>query len=312
MKQTEYHISIEQDEKTAIDWLANAMIKENLSQSLPHPLSRNALKDIMQKGCVWIETQDAQGQRFTQRLRRAKKVLKKDDMLHCYYDEKVLNTQPPIATLISDEGAYSIWNKPAGMLSQGSKWGDHCTIYRWAEKHLQPERAAFIVHRLDRAASGLIILAHKKQVASQFSVMFQQRLIKKHYHVHVKGDFSALLPKGKNQLTVNNELDGKSAISHFSLINYSENDDSSQLEVTIETGRKHQIRKHLMGLNYPVMGDRLYGVSPHHISANNNEKKLESSPKKINEALQLLATTLSFECPISQQQKVYTIDIGQC
>jgi len=291
MTKTEYHINIEKDEITAVEWLANEMLKEKLS--------KNALKEIMQKGCVWIETKDAQGQLYTQRLRRAKKILKKGDTLHCYYDEKVLNTEPPTAILVSDEDGYSIWNKPAGMLSQGSKWGDHCTIYRWAEKHLQPERAAFIVHRLDRAASGLIILAHKKQVATQFSVLFQQRLIKKHYRVIVTGDFSKLLQKDNKKITVNNELDGKNAISHFSLLSYNAGDDTSQLEVAIETGRKHQIRKHLSQLGYPVMGDKLYG-----------EPKDDS--KTAQTELQLTATTLSFECPITQQKKDYKIDIDQC
>jgi tRNA pseudouridine32 synthase/23S rRNA pseudouridine746 synthase len=304
MIKTEYHITIDQEKLTAIEWLANVMIKEKLS--------RNAIKEIMQKGCVWIETKDTQGQLYTQRLRRAKKVLKKGDTLHCYYDEKVLNTQPPTATLISDEGSYSIWNKPARMLSQGSKWGDHCTIYRWAEKHLQPERPAFIVHRLDRAASGLIILAHKKQVASQFSEMFQQRVIKKHYHVNVKGNFAKVLPKDKNQLIVNNELDGKSAISKFSLVHYNVDDDISQLDVAIETGRKHQIRKHLLSLAYPVIGDRLYGSTLYGDVDTPNKAKQEGNIETTDEALQLIATMLSFKCPITQQQKIYKIDIGQC
>jgi len=298
MQKTEYHINIEQEKLTAIEWLANTMRKETLS--------RNALKAVMQKGCVWIETKDAQGQQYTQRLRRAKKVLKKGDTLHCYFDEKVLATEPETATLISDEGDYSIWNKPAGMLSQGSKWGDHCTIYRWAEQHLQPERPAFIVHRLDRAASGLIILAHKKQLAAKFSEMFQQRLIKKHYHVSVKGDFSQVIPKDKNQLTVNDKLDGKTAISHFSVLNYNDLDDISLLKVNIETGRKHQIRKHLSMLAYPVIGDRLYGT------AIKQSGTTDLSDKAPREGLQLIATSLSFDCPITQQKKVYKVDIGQC
>jgi tRNA pseudouridine32 synthase/23S rRNA pseudouridine746 synthase len=307
MIKTEYHISIKQEKLTAIEWLATAMRKERLS--------RNALKAAMQKGCVWIETKDAQGQQYTQRLRRAKKVLKKGDTLHCYYDEKVLGTEPATAILISDEGDYSIWNKPAGMLSQGSKWGDHCTIYRWAEQHLQPERPAFIVHRLDRAASGLIILAHKKQLAAKFSEMFQQRLIQKHYQVSVKGDFSQIVPKDKSQLTVNDKLDGKTAVSHFSLLNYNGLDDISLLKVNIETGRKHQIRKHLSMLAYPVIGDRLYGTTLDQNTISDitdKGSKLINNIKAPHEALQLIATSLSFDCPITQQKKVYKIDICQC
>jgi len=114
-----------------------------------------------------------------------------------------LSIEASPAILVEDCGDYSIWNKPSGMLSQGSKWGDHCTIYRWVEKNLQPERAAFVVHRLDRAATGLILLAHKKSVASQFSRLFEKREIYKRYLVKVKGDFSKNLTDKNDVFTIN-------------------------------------------------------------------------------------------------------------
>ena len=266
----EYHITIESNDVTAVEHLSNALSDLELS--------RQKIKQAMQKGCVCLETKDTRGQPYINRVRRAKKELTKGDILHCYYDEKVLNTKPSSATLVSDEGDYSIWNKPAGMLSQGSKWGDHCTIYRWAEKHLKPERPAFIVHRLDRAASGLIILAHKKQVASQFSSMFQQHEIEKHYQVMVHGCYD------KSLKTINADIDNKTAMSHVSLLKYDAKKNESLLDVVIETGRKHQIRKHLSGSGYPVVGDRLYGNE--NIDNDKND-------------LQLKAASLSFLCPVN-------------
>ena len=244
----------------------------------------------MQKGCVWLDQQHGKGQPTIQRIRRAKKVLTAGDILHFYYDENVLNSKPPEATLISDQGAYSIWNKPSGMLSQGSKWGDHCTINRWAEKHLLPQRPAFIVHRLDRAASGLIILAHKKQVAAQFSAMFQAHDIEKHYRVSVSGDFSVALPDNKKVKTVTAMLDEKKAVSHASFIQYNANKNESLLDVAIETGRKHQIRRHLSGLGFPVVGDRLYGSI---IDSDNY--------------LHLSAVLLTFTCPVSDDKKQFLL-----
>lgn len=208
----ELHITIETKNKTAVDILSIEFSSLDLS--------RQSIKQAMQKGCTWLESTDQKGQKFIRRLRRAKKVLSEGDILHCYYDSDVLTAEPTNATLISDEGDYSIWNKPAGMLSQGSKWGDHCTINRWVEKNIKPERPAFIVHRLDRAANGLIILAHKKQVASQFSQMFKNHEIQKHYEVLVNGDFRASLNTAKETKTINDEIDGKTATSHISLIKY--------------------------------------------------------------------------------------------
>ena len=71
--------------------------------------------------------------------------------------------------------------------------GDHCTIYRWAEQQLKPERPAFIVHRLDRAASGLIILAHSKKMAQTFSQLFKNHDIQKQYRATVEGELKAVV-----------------------------------------------------------------------------------------------------------------------
>ena len=293
MSKQEFHIPITSDGKTAVDWLAETS-----------GLSRQKLKQYMQKGCVWLERVKASAdeseslinstkttqQGYIQRLRRAKKVLNKNEVLHFYYDESVLSKETAPAILVEDLGEYSIWNKPSGMLSQGSKWGDHCTVNRWAEKHLQPERPAFIVHRLDLAANGLIILAHTKSVASQLSKMFEQRQIDKRYHVEVEGDFSRVKAIAENVLTINDAVDEKTAISHVSVLAFNSVDNTSTLEVKIETGRKHQIRKHLSNLGFPVVGDRLYGIGSETID------------------LQLQAKSLKFTCPLTAEERVFTLD----
>ena len=283
-KKAEYHIPVTGNSKTAVDYLSSAS-----------GLSRQKIKQAMQKGCVWLEQKHA-GQTHVQRLRRAKKILSEGSLLHCYYYEKVINCEPGAATLVSDQGAYSIWNKPSGMLSQGSKWGDHCTLYRWAEKHLKPERSAFIVHRLDRAASGLMILAHKKQLAVQFAKMFQDHQLEKRYRVSVNGDFSRIFPEGENRVTIAQELsDGnamRKAVSHARFISFDAQQNKSILEVSIETGRKHQIRKHLCGLGFPVVGDRLYG---------------EYGKEESGVDLQLSAISLAFVCPVSGEKKKFEL-----
>ena len=286
----EFHIAITSEGKTAIDWLAESL-----------NLSRQKLKQCMQKGCVWLERlknddeeivyqSKAIQQGYIRRLRRAKKVLNENQVLHFYYDEFVLAIESAPAMLVEDLGEYSIWNKPSGMLSQGSKWGDHCTVYRWAEKHLKPERPALIVHRLDRAANGLIILAHKKSVASQFSKMFEKRQIDKRYQVEVVGDFSTMITTAENLLTINDDVSEKAAISHVAILAFNEAENTSILEVQIETGRKHQIRIHLSNLGFPVVGDRLYG----------------NAPEKLD--LQLQAKSLKFTCPTTSEERTFTLD----
>lgn len=243
-------------------------------------ISKQRLKQAMMKGAVW-QTHGGK----TRRIRRAKKELSAGDTLHLYYDERILSANPPEPQLICDEGSYSVWYKPYGMLSQGSKWGDHCTINRWAEQELKPQRPSFIVHRLDRAASGLIIIAHQKKSAAALSALFQQRDIEKRYQVIVHGHF----PEKPATQTINSPIDGREACSHIQRIKYHAELDRSLLDVSIETGRKHQIRKHLSEAGFAVVGDRLYGNT------------------KDKEDLQLCAYLLKFIAPASKMEKCYIL-----
>lgn len=261
----EKHIEVD-DTKKAVEFL-----KESTD------LTKQSIKMAMTKGAAWLTRNQN-----TQRIRRADKRLKSGDVLHLYYDDEVLNSQPENASLIADEGSYSIWHKPYGMLSQGSKWGDHCTINRWVEKNLTPQRPAFIVHRLDRAATGLMIIAHQKKIAAYFSKLFQERKIEKHYQAIVHGQFI-------ESKTFDSNIENKLAISHVKQLKYNEENNQSLVEVSIETGRKHQIRRHLSEAGFPIIGDRLYG--------NNNASDSKN--------LCLNSCYLSFISPVDNLKKEY-------
>jgi len=243
-------------------------------------LSKQQLKKLLQNGAVWLENSYG-----TNRVRRAKKNINQGDQLHVYYDAEIQLTKAPQARLVSDGGDYSIWNKPGGMYSQGTKWGDHCTIYRWAEQNLLPQRQAYIVHRLDKAANGLIIIAHKKAIAANFSQMFEQRKINKKYRAVVEG----VLDKISLPYEIKNELDNKVAISEIISLEQDINKQHTIVEIKIKTGRKHQIRRHLSGMGYPIIGDRLYGA------------------KNIKPDLQLSSIELEFICPVSGKYKKFQL-----
>ena len=146
----QYHLTVTDASVSAVELLA-----------AESGLSKQQIKQIMHKGAVWR----SRGKQ-AQRIRRAKSKLNVGDELSLYLDAKVLAEVPAEPQLLADEGAYSVWYKPYGMRSQGSKWGDHCALYRWVELNLQPQRPAFLVHRLDRAATGLILIAHEKKAAA--------------------------------------------------------------------------------------------------------------------------------------------------
>lgn len=251
----ERHQIIDQPDRKAIDWLALSVADQ------VEPLSKAELKAAMQKGAVWLSRGGS-----TQRLRRASRILNPADELHLYYDAQVLQQQPLEPQLIADEGGFSVWNKPCGMLCQGSKYGDHTTLYRWAETRLQPERPAFIVHRLDRATSGLILLAHNKRTARSLSGLFESRQVEKRYRAVVKGLLEL------NDELIDAPVNGKPARSRVTTLQVDTQLGLSLVEVRLETGRKHQIRQHLLGLGHAIIGDRLYGTG----DSDGSDLKLQS------------------------------------
>lgn len=268
VERNEYHIDVSGEGESPVELLSSET-----------GFSKQKIKQAMQKGAVWVT--DNKG---TQRLRRKSKKLSSGMVVHFYFDSIVLNGTVDDAILIADEGDYSVWYKPRGMLSQGSKWGDHCAINRWVEQHLEPQRPAFIVHRLDRFASGLILIAHKKKTATLLSNLFQNKQISKQYKAVVHGSFP------DETLTFESEVDNKPAVSHVTLLEYDDSTNKSLVKVKIETGRKHQIRIHLSEAGYPIEGDRLYGNT------------VDDSD------LQLTAFELSFISPIDGVEKNYSLD----
>lgn len=277
-----YHRPSSDKASTALVTLFDSLEKTD------HVLSKAQLKEAIGKGALWLTRGE-----HTQRLRRVKKLLQNGDQLHFYYHSAVLASKVPDAKLISDEIDYSVWYKPYSMLSQGSKWGDHCTLNRFVQQHLTPERAVFIVHRLDRAATGLMLVAHSKKAARALSLMFENRstqdnALNKCYQIIVHGDHS----KHEQPQVINSDVAGKSARSTFTCLAYDNNKEQSLIDVKIDSGRKHQIRLHAASIGLPIVGDRLHGI------ADENETR----------NLQLCAVSLSFICPLTGIKKQFELD----
>lgn len=242
-------------------------------------LSKGRIKEVMQCGAVWL-TREHQGAAHTKRLRRAKAELQLGDEVHMYYDAATIDSRPPPAELIADEGDYSVWFKPAGMYTQGTKWGDHHAIARWVEQHIQPQRTAQVIHRLDRHTSGVIMVAHTKLGARELSRLIRERKIDKHYQAIVEGEFAEVGAVVK----LDADVDEKTALSFVKVLAVANG--RSLLEVKIETGRKHQIRQHLLGQGFPIVGDRIYGEDD-------------------ADGMRLCAISLAFESPIDGEAKCY-------
>jgi len=245
-------------------------------------LSKSKIKTAMTKGAVWLKSGSKR-----KRLRRAKAILAPGDLVSIYYSPKVLETVPAQPMLVDDQSIFSVWEKPAGLMSAGSRFGDHCSINRVVEQQL--DRPTFLVHRLDRYLWGLMVLAHSKSAAAHLSRQFQERKTTKIYHAIVHGKLS-------DERAINTPVDNRDASSGVKPISLGA--DTSLVEVSIETGRKHQIRQHLASINHPIVGDRQYGSRDNGFKDNGSEEM---------GGIQLAAVELGFESPLNGEWQRYTL-----
>ncbi|MFT6221764.1 MAG: tRNA pseudouridine32 synthase/23S rRNA pseudouridine746 synthase, partial [Candidatus Endobugula sp.] len=111
---------------------------------------------------------------------------------------------------------------------------------------------------------------------------------------------------GKHILTA--ALDDKSAHSEITALSYDKDNNSSLVDVIIKTGRKHQIRRHLSQLGYPIIGDRLYNPAYHPTVITNARKEGSTSDENRLCDLQLRAYHLAFNCPVLLENQLVTLD----
>lgn len=233
-------------------------------------LSKSVLKKVLNNGGVWVRLfKNAR----LMRNRRATQEINLDSSVEFYYDPKLTAMEIPEAKEVFKSREWGLWYKPQGLLSQGTEFGDHCSILRQIEK---AKNKAWLVHRLDREASGLMLFAYTKNAARLFSELWQKHEVRKIYKLEVVG---VIAEAGE----INLELDGKPARTTYTILETGAH--TSKLLVEIHTGRLHQIRRHLEMIGYPVLGDPQYGVG-----------------NKNTAGLRLMAFQLIFRDPFTQKE----------
>lgn len=177
----------------------------------------------------------------------------------------------PLHALFQDEDLL-VLDKPAGLLCVPGRGPDKsdCLSQR-AQQHWP---GALIVHRLDQATSGLVLMARNPQTQRALSAAFAERRVHKRYQAVVQGalqsDLSAQDGAGwvtidlpiaadweRRPLRVIDTEHGKPSQTQWRVLSAGAN--STRLELAPLTGRTHQLRVHLAALGHPILGDALYG-----------------------------------------------------
>ncbi|BAL24867.1 RluA family pseudouridine synthase [Azoarcus sp. KH32C] len=170
------------------------------------------------------------------------------------------------AILYADD-AIVVADKPAGLLSQPARGDDRQDCLEARVQALYDD--ALLVHRLDMATSGLILLARGAEMLRRMNAAFAQRTVGKRYvasvHGHVASDSGEIdLPLAadpdNNPRQIVDPVNGRRALTRYRVVARSGEgaEAVSRMELKPVTGRTHQLRVHLMSLGHPILGDVLY------------------------------------------------------
>jgi 23S rRNA pseudouridine955/2504/2580 synthase len=200
------------------------------------------------------------------------------------------------ALIVEDNENFCVINKPYGLAVQGGSKIKKNLVDLIRENKIFINSKPFIVHRTDKETSGILIIAKNRKYAQLFTSLFRIRKIHKSYLSICHGEMEKAKGKFSGDLI---RYDKDRKISELAITNYKildKNTNSTLLILNPITGRKHQIRKQLFSIGFPVIGDSKYNFPENKIHKNNN----------------LMLHAYSIKFMINEKKYKYTVNVPDC
>ena len=223
--------------------------------------SRTTIKSMLTHKLVTVD--DMVTTKFDYPLKRGQMV---------FLNKKKADEKPRFRGLriVHEDSAIIVVDKGSGLLSMASDTEKSKTAYSMLSEYVKkfdPKNLIFIVHRLDRDTSGLMMFAKSKKIQEVLQKDWNESIIDRSYVVIVEGvveneegTVTSWLKENKALVMFSSQTpnDGQKAVTHYKLLR--SNKQFSMLGVKLETGRKNQIRVHMKDMGHPVTGDKKYGA----------------------------------------------------
>lgn len=247
-------------------------------QLLAKDSSKNKLRGWLEQGRVLVDGK---------RVKVGTTLLVPGQKVDVVQSEKVLGFGVKI---LFEDAHIVVVDKPSGLLSVASNDKSEPSVHG-VLKDYYSKRKVYVVHRIDQDTSGVLLFALTEEAYEKLKESFEKHALERVYIAMCeggpqerKGTYQSLLYEDGNFVvrTTDDKNRGKLAITHYEVLKSKK--EHSFLKVTLETGKKNQIRVHFAEAGHPVVGDKKYGA-------------------KINplKRLGLHAATLSFDHPITHK-----------
>lgn len=267
-------------------------LMEFVASSLPD-IKRTRIKQMLAHNQIAVNGQPVRA--FDHELQQGDRV-----MVNFVREFKVFRHRR-LRIVYEDEHIIVI-EKGYGLLSIGTDSKSDGTAYSILKDYVKwhnPTNKIFVVHRLDRDTSGLMMFAKSIEAKEKMQHNWNNMVLNRKYLAVVEGTpdpesdtiRSYLAENSRYEVySTDNPEEGKLAVTRYTTLKAGRN--FSLLEVELDTGRKNQIRVHLSGIGHPISGDRKYGASPSPIHR-----------------LALHAATLRFVHPVTRQEMNFSTPV---
>jgi len=195
--------------------------------------------------------------------------LKPGQRVEVFWERVLQEKHPRELNIVFLDEDLIVMNKPSGLLTIATDKENQRTAYSMVHKYIKtenPENKLFVVHRLDRDTSGLLLFARSEQAKRAIQETWKTTIAERTYVGVVEGRVEAAeatvtswLTESKALVTYSSQRPegGKKAVTHYRKI--TGNERFTLLKFNLETTVKHQIRVHMQDIKHPIVGDKKYG-----------------------------------------------------